>query len=158
MRITISAIALALVTFLAVRPAHALLGAVGWIGYGNVFQDESDENLGPTLEFGPSLGIPVVSLDLTYWTDLGDAGESSQLRLGGRVKPPVFPLYGRVAVGFPLHGDTRDVFGTDIILGAGAEVLSLAVLKVNLELDYHLWTEGPDVHPVELKAGVAIGF
>jgi hypothetical protein len=157
-RITISALALALVTFLAVRPAHALLEAVGWLGYGNIFQDERDESLGPTLELGPSFGLGPLSLDLTYWTDLDDAGEASQLRLGGRFKPPVFPVYARAALGLPLDGDTRDVFGTDIVLGAGLEVLSLAIIKLNVELDYHLWTDGPDIHPVEIKAGVVIGF
>ena len=158
MRITISAIALALVMFLAVRPAHALLQAVGWLGYGHVFQEGEDDSLGPTVEVGPSFSVPFLALDLTYWTDLDDAGEASQLRLGGRVKPPLIPLYGRLAFGLPLDSDTRDVLGTDIILGAGFEVLSLALLKFNIELDYHVWTEADGFHPLEAKVGVAIGF
>ena len=161
MRITISAVALALISILGARPDHALFGAVGWLGYGHVFQDGEDSSLGPTVELGPSLSVPFASLDLTYWTDLDDAGEASQLRLGGRLKPPLVPVYGRLALGLPLDGDTRDVFGTDVIIGAGFEAFSLPLFKLNVELDYHYWTDGPEgisIHPFEAKVGVAIGF
>jgi hypothetical protein len=160
-RITISAVAIALISILGARPAHALFGAVGWLGYGHVFQDGEDSSLGPTLELGPSLSVPFIAVDLTYWTDLDDAGEASQLRIGGRIKPPLAPVYGRLALGLPLDGDTRDVLGTDIIFGAGFEALSLPLVKLNVELDYHYWTDGPEgisIHPFEAKVGVAIGF
>jgi hypothetical protein len=159
-RITISAIALALVTFLAVRPAHALFEAVGWLGYGHVFVsgEDNDTSLGPTVEVGPSFGLPFLALDLTYWTDLDDAGEASQLRVGARAKPPLVPVYGRLALGLPLDGDTRDALGTDIVLGAGWQAFSAALIKLNLELDYHVWTDGDGYHPLEAKVGLAVGF
>ena len=158
MRIAITALALALVSFLAARPAQAGPGAVGWLGYGNVFQDGEDTGFGPTLELGGSFSVLIAAVDLTYWTDLDDAGEASQLRLGGRLTPPVLPLYGRLAFGLPLDGDVRDAQGGDVIIGAGFEVFSLPLFSLVVELDYHWWTEGIDAHPLEAKAGVVIGF
>ena len=92
MRIAITALALALVSFLATRPAQAGPGAVGWLGYGHVFQDGEDTSLGPTLEVGGSFSVLIAAIDLTYWTDLDDAGEAGQLRLGGRLTPPIIPI------------------------------------------------------------------
>ena len=45
-----------------------------------------------------------------------------------------------------------------MVLGAGFELMSLGILKINLEVDYHIFTSGLDVHPLEGKAGVVIGF
>jgi hypothetical protein len=157
-RVTISAIALVLVSLFAARPAHAFFGAVGWLGYGHVFQEGEDVALGPTLELGGSFSVPFIALDLTYWTDLDEAGEASQLRLGARVKPPLVPVYGRLAFGLALDGDTRDLQGNDVVIGAGFEAFSLALVKLNVELDYHYWTEGIDAHPFEAKVGVVVGF
>lgn len=159
MRIAITALALALVSFLATRPAQAGPGAVGWLGYGHVFIDDVDDtSLGPTLEVGGSFSVVIAAIDLTYWTDLDDAGEASQLRLGGRLTPPIIPIYGRLAFGLPLDGETRDALGTDVIIGAGIEALSLPLFTLMIELDYHVWTEGDGFHPLEAKAGIAIGF
>lgn len=158
MRIAITALALALVSFLAARPAQAGPGAVGWLGYGHVFQEGEDSSLGPTIEVGGSFSVLIAAVDLTYWTDLDDAGEASQLRLGGRITPPIIPLYGRLAFGLPLDSDVRDALGTDVIIGAGIKALSLPLFTVMVELDYHVWTDGDAYHPLEAKAGVAIGF
>jgi hypothetical protein len=158
LRITLSLIALALVTFLAARPAHAQFSAVGWLGYGHVFQDGEDDSLGPTIEVGPSFGLPFIALDLTYWNDLDNAGESSQLRAGARVTPPVLPFYARLAFGLPLDGDTRDALGTDVVIGAGWKALSLPLVKLLIGADYHIWTDADSFHPLEFKAGVVVGF
>lgn len=158
MRIAISISALALGSFLALSPAQAGPGAIGFLGYGHVFQEGEDTNFGPTVEVGGSFSVLIAAVDLTYWTDLDDAGAASQLRLGGRITPPVIPLYGRLALGLALDGDTRDVLGTDIIIGAGFEAFALPLFSLVVELDYHKWTEGSDFHPLELKAGATIGF
>lgn len=159
MRIAIPALALVLVSFLAARPAEAGPSAIGSLGYGRVIIDDFDDtSLGPTLEVGGSFSLLIAAVDLTYWTDLDDAGEASQLRLGGRLTPPIIPLYGRLAFGLPLDGDTRDALGTDIIIGAGIEALSLPLFTLFVELDYHLWTEADGYKPLEGKVGIEIGF
>jgi hypothetical protein len=153
---TILAFALALAALVATRPAHAFIGAIGYLGYGHTFGDNSG-NFGPTLELGGSISLPLIALDITYWTDLDDASNASQIRVGGRLKPPIIPLYGRLAVGLPLDSATRDAAGLDIIFGAGYTVFSLPLISINIELDYNRYT-GIDVHPFEIKAGAAIGF
>ena len=158
MRIAIPALSLALVSLLAAPSAHAGFGAVGWLGYGHVFQEGEDVDLGPTIEVGPSFSVLLAAVDLTYWNDLDEAGDSSQLRLGGRITPPVIPLYGRLALGLPLDGDVRDAAGVDVVIGAGFEALSLPLFSLTVGLDYHYWTEGTDIHPLEAKVGVALGF
>jgi hypothetical protein len=159
LRFTIPVVALALILVsLSARPAHAGPGAVGWLGYGHVFQEGDDQALGPTLEVGGSFSALVAAVDVTYWNDLDEAGDSSQLRLGGRLAPPIIPLYARLAIGYPFDGTVRDNFGWDLVVGAGLEVLSLPLVSFNIGLDYHYWTDGVDVHPIEAKAGLVIGF
>lgn len=162
MRIAISTLALvftlAVVSFVSARPAHAGPGALGFVGYGHVFQEGEDEALGPTIEIGGSFSVLLAAVDVTYWNDLDEAGDSSQLRVGGRLTPPVIPLYGRLAIGLPLDGDVREALGADVVIGAGYEVLSLALFSLNVELDYHYWTEGIDATPLEAKVGLVIGF
>jgi hypothetical protein len=153
---TILAFALALAALVVTEKAHAF-GAIGYLGYGHTF-GEGGDNFGPTLEVGGSFSVPIISIDITYWTDLDDASNASQVRIGGRLKPPLIPLYGRLAIGLPLDGDTRDALGADIIIGAGYTVFSLPLISVNLELDYNRYTGISDIHPLEIKAGVAIGF
>ncbi|HYU16305.1 MAG TPA: hypothetical protein VEL05_09545 [Candidatus Acidoferrum sp.] len=157
-RIAVSALTLALVSLCASRPAHAVFGAVGWLGYGYIVQDPDNEALGPTLELGGSFSVPIAAVDLTYWNDLDEAGDSSQIRLGARLTPPIIPFYGRLALGFAVDGGTRDLLGTDVVFGAGLSVLSLPLIKLNVELDYHYWTDASDIHPLEAKAGIVIGF
>jgi hypothetical protein len=157
-RIAISIIPLALGSFVALSPAQAGPGAIGFLGFGHTFQEGEDDSFGPTLEVGGSFSVLIAAVDLTYWTDLDDAGPNSQLRLGGRITPPVIPLYGRLALGLPLDGDTRDALGADIVIGAGFEAFSLPLFSLLIELDYHQWTEGIDARPLELKAGAIIGF
>jgi hypothetical protein len=157
-RIAISALALALVSFFTARPSQAGPSVVGWLGYGHVFQEGEDSGLGPTLEIGPSFSVLFAAVDLTYWNDLDEAGDSSQLRLGGRLTPPAIPLYGRLAFGLPLDGDVRDALGVDVVFGAGFEALSLPLFSLLIELDYHYWTEGIDAHPLEAKVGAVVGF
>jgi hypothetical protein len=143
------------------RPAHAVLSAIGFVGYGHTFGNEGnglDDNFGPTIEIGGSFGVPFIDIDVTYWNVLNDAGHQSQIRGGVRVSPPIIPFYGRLAAGIPFDSDVRDVLGVDIIFGAGFTAFELPLLKVNVELDYHYWTDASSIHPFEIKAGVAIGF
>jgi len=162
LRKTISTVTLVLVLFVLssveARSAHAFIGAIGYVGYGHTFQDGDDTNFGPTIEIGGSISLPIVAVDVTYWNDLDNGSNASQIRVGGRIKPPIIPLYGRLAIGLPFDGDTRDKYGVDIIFGAGYTVFSLPLIDVNIELDYHRWTAGPSINPFELKAGVALGF
>jgi hypothetical protein len=154
--------AIVLVVFFgAARPAHAVLGVIGYVGYGHTFGNEGngfDDNFGPTIEVGGSFGVPFVDLDVTYWNVLNDAGHQSQIRAGARISPPIIPLYGRVAVGIPFDSNIRDNAGVDVIFGAGFTAFELPLLKVNIELDYHYWTDASDIHPLEIKAGVVVGF
>jgi len=152
----ILAFALALAALVVTEKAHAF-GAIGYLGAGHTFGGGGD-NFGPTLEVGPSFSVPIISIDITYWTDLDNASNTGQVRIGGRLKPPIIPLYGRLAVGLPLDSTTRDNAGVDIIIGAGYTLFSLPLIAVNLELDYNRYTGLSDIHPFEIKAGVAIGF
>ena len=152
----ILAFALALSALVVTEKAHAF-GAIGYLGYGHTF-GEGGDNFGPTLEVGGSFSVPIISIDITYWTDLDNASNASQVRIGGRLKPPIIPLYGRLAIGLPLDSDARDALGADIIIGVGYTVFSLPLISVNLELDYNRYTGVTDIHPLEIKAGVAIGF
>jgi len=152
----ILAFAFALAMLVAARPAQAFIGAIGYLGYGHTFGDNGG-NFGPTLELGGSFSLPIISLDITYWTDLDDASNASQIRAGARLKPPVIPFYGRLAIGVPLDSTTRSAVGTDIIFGAGYTLFSLPLISINLELDYNRYT-GIDIHPFEIKAGATFGF
>lgn len=160
-QIAIQVLVLAGVLVVGARPAHAVLSAIGYLGYGHTFGNDDnglDDNFGPTIEVGGSFGVPFIDIDVTYWNVLNDAGHQSQIRVGARVAPPLIPLYGRVAAGIPFDGDVRDALGVDVIFGAGFTAFELPLLKVNLELDYHYWTDASSIHPLEIKAGVIIGF
>lgn len=139
-------------------PAHAFVGAVGWVGYGHIFQEGDDDGFGPTLEIGGGIGVALAAVDLTYWNTMDEASDSSQLRLGGRVTPPILPFYGRLAIGLPLDGDVRDASGLDVVFGAGWRAVSIPLVKIVVEVDYHKWTAGTDGVPLELKVGAVIGF
>jgi len=152
------ALGLFLIILIGPRPAQAFIGALGYLGYGHTFGDNSD-NFGPTIEVGGSFSLLFLAIDLTYWNVLDDTADSqSQIRIGARLEPPILPVYLRAAAGIPFDGDVRDRLGTDIILGAGVTAFSIPLLKIVVELDYHAWTSGSGIHPLELKAGVNIGF
>src|SRR6266545_1696060 len=72
---------------------------------------------------GGSVRIAISALALAFVTVLAsgqaEAGDSSQIRIGGRLAPPIMPFYARLAFGFALDSDVRDVLGTDVVLGAG---------------------------------------
>lgn len=146
----------------APRPAHAVIKAFGYLGYGHTFGNDIssgiDDNWGPTIEIGGSIGVPFIDLEVSYWNVLNQADTQSQIRVGLRVDPPLIPLFARAAVGIPFDGDVRDALGTDVIFGAGFTALDLPLLKLNVELDYHYWTDASDLHPFEIKAGVVFGF
>jgi hypothetical protein len=158
MRIAVSALALALVSLCAARPAHAIFGAVGWLGMGHVFEDGDDERVGPTVEIGGSFSVPFAAVDITYWNDTNQEGDFSEIRGGARLSPPFIPFYGRAAIGLPFNADVRDVLGADVVIGVGYKILSLPLINLNVELDYHYWTAATDFHPLEAKVGAAIGF
>jgi hypothetical protein len=155
---TILSVLVLLLLVSAARPAHAVLSAIGYVGYGHTFADVGSGNFGPTIEIGGSFGVPFVDIDLTYWNVLDDASHASQIRLGVRVDPPLIPIYGRVAAGLPFDSDVRDAQGLDIVLGAGVNAFSIPLLKINVELDYHAWTNGSGIHPLEIKVGAIVGF
>ena len=158
MRIAVSALALALVSLCASRPAHAVFGAVGWLGMGYIFENGDNESLGPTVEVGASFSVPLAAVDITYWNDMNNVSDFSEIRAGARLSPPIIPFYGRAAIGLPFQSDVRDVLGADVVIGAGLTALSIPLLDLNVELDYHYWTAASDFHPFEVKVGVVIGF
>lgn len=136
------------------------------LGEGMYFIDD-DVFRGPvSLEVVPSFGWPWFKFDLGLSTTL----ESIRIggtnlgywnftfRPGGRLTPPMLPLYLRMAV--PLQIQRHD-FDYGLMFGVGADFPIWGILGIVIEVDTTLsknmeW--GGDGVPLEFRAGVSLHF
>lgn len=136
------------------------------IGEGMYFVDH-DVYRGPvSLEVVPSLGWSWFKFDLglsTTFESVKIAGTNVgdwnfTFRPGGRLTPPMIPVYLRVA--FPVRIQTDDIAG-GMMFGLGADIPIIwkvgLVLEVDSTLDSALnW--GGDGVPLDIRVGASIHF
>jgi hypothetical protein len=119
-----------------------------------------------TLELVPSIGWSWFKFDLGLSTTLesvqiagSDVGHwDFTFRPGGRLTPPMIPLYLRVA--FPLKIQ-RDNFDWGLMFGAGVDIHIIAILGIVFEVDTALTDDlkwGGDGVPLEFRLGVSLHF
>jgi hypothetical protein len=119
-----------------------------------------------TLELVPSLGWSWFKFDLGLSTTLesvqiagGHVGYwNFTFRPGGRLTPPMLPLYLRVA--FPLQIQ-RDNFDWGLMFGAGVDIHIIAILGIVFEIDTALTKDlewGGGGVPLEFRVGASLHF
>lgn len=136
------------------------------LGEGMYFID-GDVYRGPvTLEVVPSLGWTWFKFDLGLYTTLESIRIAQTkvgywnftFRPGGRLTPPMIPLYFRVA--FPLQF-RRHSFDYGVMFGAGLDIHIIAILGIVFEVDTTLTKDlewGGDGVPLEFRGGVSLHF
>lgn len=141
-------------------------GVAFTIGEGMYFID-SDVYRGPvSLEVVPSFGWSWFKFDLGLSTTLESvriAGTNVgywnfTFRPGGRLTPPMLPMYLRVA--FPLQIQRHD-FDYGLMFGVGADIPVVWILGIVLEVDTTLSKDlewGGSGVPLEFRAGVSLHF
>ena len=136
------------------------------IGEGVYFVHKSAYRGPVSLEAVPSFGWSWFKFDLGVSTTLESVRIAGSklgywnwtFRPGGRITPPMIPLYLRVA--FPLQIQRHD-FDYGVMFGVGADIPVFGFLGVVLEIDTTLskhlsW--GGDGVPLEFRAGVSFHF
>jgi hypothetical protein len=119
-----------------------------------------------SLELVPSLGWSWFKFDLGLSTTLesvqiagSDVGHwDFTFRPGGRLTPPMIPLYLRVA--FPLKIQ-RDNFDSGVMLGAGLDIHIIAILGIVFEIDTAFMDDldwGGGGVPLEFRIGASLHF
>jgi hypothetical protein len=119
-----------------------------------------------SLEIVPSFGWSWFKFDLGLSTTLESiriAGThvgnwNFTFRPGGRLTPPMLPLYFRVA--FPLQIQ-RHNFDWGVMFGLGADIHLVGILGLVLEADTTLNNDlswGSDGIPLEFRAGLSLHF
>ncbi len=141
-------------------------GLAATIGEGMYFID-SDVYRGPvSIEVVPSFGWSWLKLDLGLSTTLEsiriagtDVGNwNFTFRPGGRLTPPMLPLYLRAA--FPLQIQ-RHNFDYGIMFGVGTDIPLFGALGLVLEVDTTLSKDlewGGKGVPLEFRGGVSFRF
>lgn len=136
------------------------------IGEGMVFHD-GDVFRGPVnLELVPSFGWKWFKFDLGLLVTLesleidgSDIGHwNFTFRPGGRLTPPMIPLYFRVA--FPLVLQ-RDNFDFGVMFGVGVDIKVFKILGIIIEVDTSLnndYSWGGDYVPLEFRVGLSLKF
>jgi hypothetical protein len=136
------------------------------IGEG-MFFIHHDVYRGPvSLEVVPSFGWSWFKFDLGLATTLEsveiagtDVGHwAFTFRPGGRLTPPMLPLYLRVAFPLMIH---RHDFDWGMMVGLGADIRLVGALGLVLEADtaiHHHLNWGRDGMPLEFRAGVSLHF
>lgn len=136
------------------------------IGEGMYFIDHDVYRSPFTLELVPSLGWSWFKFDFGLSTTLesleiagSDVGHwDLTFRPGGRLTPPMIPLYLRVA--FPLKVQ-RDNFDWGLMFGAGLDIHIIAILGIVFEIDTALTHDlewGGDGVPLEFRVGISLHF
>ena len=136
------------------------------IGEGMYFIHQDVYRSPVTLELVPSIGWSWFKFDLGLSTTLesvqiagSDVGHwDFTFRPGGRLTPPMIPLYLRVA--FPLKIQ-RDNFDWGLMFGAGVDIHIIAILGVVFEIDTALTDDldwGGEGVPLEFRLGVSLHF
>ena len=136
------------------------------IGEGMYFIDGDVYRQQVTLEAVPSFGWSWFKFDLGLYTTLESieiggwnvGNWNFTFRPGGRLTPPMVPVYLRVA--FPLQIQ-RHAFDAGLMFGVGVDIAVLEILGIVLEVDTTLsdylgW--GGDGIPLEFRAGVSLHF
>jgi len=136
------------------------------IGEGMYFIDHDVYRSPVSLELVPSLGWSWFKFDLGLSTTLesvrvagGHVGYwNFTFRPGGRLTPPMIPLYLRVA--FPLKIQ-RDDFDWGLMFGAGVDIHIIAILGIVFEVDTELTHDlewGGGGVPLEFRVGISLHF
>lgn len=136
------------------------------IGEGMYFIHDSVYRGPVSLELVPSFGWSWFKFDLGLSTTLESiriAGThvgywNFTFRPGGRLTPPMIPLFLRVA--FPLQIQ-RHNFDWGVMFGVGADIPIFKILGIVLEVDTTLNNDlewGGDGIPLEFRAGVSLHF
>ncbi len=145
---------------------HSGFGLALTLGEGMYFVHGSVYREQVTFEVVPSFGWSWFKIDLGLYIafeDLWIPGFHSgswnfTFRPGGRVTPPMIPLYFRFA--FPLEIQ-RDYFNYGVLFGLGVDIPILPILGIVLEVDTTLNRDlewGVVGVPLEFRGGVALHF
>ena len=146
--------------------AHSGFGLALTIGEGMYFVDDSVYREQVTLEVVPSFGWSWFKFDLGLYTTLESieiqgtnvGNWNFTFRPGGRVTPPMVPVYFRFA--FPLQLQ-RHNFDYGVMFGVGVDIPIIPLLGIVLEVDTTLTDElewGRRGVPLEFRAGVGFHF
>jgi hypothetical protein len=132
-----------------------------------VFFLDGDTYRGPfSLEAVPSFGWTWFKFDLGLYATLESVRIEGwnvghwnfTFRPGGRLTPPMLPLYFRFAL--PLQIQKHDLdFG--VMLGAGLDFRVAGILGIILEVDTAMTRDlrwGGDGIPLEFRAGISLNF
>ncbi len=141
-------------------------GFAATIGEGMYFIDHHVYRGPVSLEVVPSIGWSWFKFDLgLYWTveslrisDTRVGFWNFTFRPGGRLTPPMIPLYLRIA--FPLQIQQND-FDWGVMLGLGADIHIYKFLGIVLEVDTSLTNRldwGGNGAPLEFRIGVSFWF
>ncbi|RJO64291.1 MAG: hypothetical protein C4523_18770 [Myxococcales bacterium] len=139
------------------------LGLAATVGEGMYFIDGGVYRSPVSLELVPSLGFSWFKFDLGLYTTV----ESLQIagtnvgywnftfRPGGRLTPPMIPLYLRAAIPLQIQ---RHNFDWGVMFGLGADIPILGMLGIVLEADTTLSKDldwGGGGIPLEFRAGLS---
>jgi hypothetical protein len=150
----------------SVTSDHSGFGLALTLGEGMYFVHGDVYRQQVTFEVVPSFGWSWFKIDLGLYIAFEDlwipgvhAGSwNFTFRPGGRVTPPMIPLYFRFA--FPLQIQ-RDYFDYGVLFGLGVDIPVLPILGIVLEVDTTLTNDldwGGIGVPLEFRAGVAFHF
>jgi hypothetical protein len=168
---------LVVVTILAVGPAKADSGSADdeggsgfglaiTLGEGLVFLDSDVYRGQVTFELVPSFGWSWFRFDFGLYSTLESLRIAATnvgywnftFRPGGRVTPPMLPLYFRFA--FPLQIQ-RDNFDYGVMFGLGLDFHIVSILGIVFEVDTTLTKDlewGGAGVPLEFRAGLSLSF
>lgn len=142
------------------------IGLAATVGEGMYFIDGNVYRSPVTLEVVPSLGWSWFKFDLGLSTTLESVRiENTNVghwnftfRPGGRLTPPMIPLYLRVA--FPLQIQ-RNNFDWGVLFGVGVDIHIIAILGIVFEVDTTLTRDlewGGRGIPLEFRIGISLHF
>jgi hypothetical protein len=145
---------------------HSGFGLSITLGEGMYFVNGTVYRQQVSLEVVPSFGWSWFKIDFGLYTVLESLWIPNYnvgywnftFRPGGRMTPPMIPLYFRFA--FPLQIQ-RDHFDYGVLLGLGADIPVLPILGIVLEVNTTLTNDlewGGAGVPLEFRAGVALHF
>jgi hypothetical protein len=136
------------------------------LGEGMYFIDSDVYRSPVTIEVVPSIGWSWFKFDLGLLTTLESIRIADTnvgywnftFRPGGRLTPPMIPLYFRVA--FPLQIQ-RDNFDWGVMMGLGVDIHIIAILGIVFEVDTALTKDlewaGRGI-PLEFRGGISLHF